>query len=57
MRILSLLIPFIFGKTVKCTLCKSAARNICKMSEAENYSIAFVTIGDKQAAGKLSEYV
>jgi hypothetical protein len=57
MHILSLLIPFIFGKTVKCTLYKSAARNICKMSEAENYSIAFVTISDKQAAGKLSEYV
>ena len=57
MRILSLIIPFIFGNSVKGTLNKSAARNICKMANAEKYSIAFVTISDKEAAAKLSEYV
>ena len=40
---------------VKGTLYKSAARNICKMANAEKYSIAFVTISDKEAAAKLSD--
>ena len=56
MRILSLVIPFIFGHSVRCTFYKSAARSICTMADAEKYSIAFVTINDKEAAAKLSEY-
>ena len=56
MRILSLVIPFIFGNSVRCTFYKSAARNICTMADGEKYSIAFVTINDKEAAAKLSEY-
>ena len=40
-----------------CRLYKHPARNICKMADAEKYSIAFVTIGNKEDAAKLSEYV
>ena len=40
-----------------CRLYKRPARNICKMADAEKYSIAFVTIGNKEDATKLSEYV
>ena len=56
MRILSWVTPFIFCDSVRCTFYKSSARNLCKMTEAEKYSIAFVTINDKEAAAKLSEY-
>ncbi len=38
------------------SLC-SLYKSLCKMADAEKYSIAFVTIGNKEDAAKLSEYV